>query len=178
MLKPSESRKDVSPFPVSARCAHSSVLTAVFQTRGVCSGLTNSIVYHPFWWGHKNMHIYAQGPLCDYSGEQIELHYGIKLLFTSTPPAKTLFDMTNRLIAAIYRHQSLAVLPLKDSLYYRLSKWSKGFRSVLAQFNPDCLATCFWPPVWQMSKICLYASSTYIPILENNMTRCKVIIRI
>lgn len=49
------------------------------------------------------MHI--QVPLFDWSGEQIELHYKIKLLSTSTSPAKAVFDLSNQLIATIYLHR-------------------------------------------------------------------------
>lgn len=110
-------------------------LTVVCQTKGFFSALTNSIVYQSFWWSHKNMQI--QVPLWDYSGGQIELHYGIKLLFTSTPPAKTVFDLTNQLIATIYLLQSLLIHLLKHFLYFSMSKWTKGFSSVPFQFSLD-----------------------------------------
>lgn len=109
---------------VTACYTHLGGLTVVCQTKGFCSGLTNSIVYQSFWWSHKNMQI--QVPLWDYSGGQIELHYGIKLLFTSTPPAKTVFDLTNQLIATIYLLQSLLIHFLKHFLYFSMSKWERA----------------------------------------------------
>lgn len=50
-----------------------------------------------------------QVPLYDYSHVQIELHYEIKLLFTSIPPAKTMFHPINQLIATIYLYQLLLI---------------------------------------------------------------------
>lgn len=120
---------------ITACYTHLGGLTVVCQTKGFFSALTNSIVYQSFWWSHKNMQI--QVPLWDYSGGQIELHYGIKLLFTSTPPAKTVFDLTNQLIATIYLLQSLLIHLLKHFLYFSMSKWTKGFSSVPFQFSLD-----------------------------------------